>query len=81
MLYEVITNSCEQELNSANNVQFDLSRFGIDFVASPRHADGVVITGPITTNMAESLERCFQAVPSPKMIILAGVDAISGGIV
>lgn len=73
-------NSCEQELNSANNVQFDLSRFGIDFVASPRHADGIVITGPITENMAESLERCFQAVPSPKMIILVGVDAISGGI-
>jgi len=73
-------NSCEMELNAANNVQFDMSRFGIDFVASPRHADGIVITGPITENMAESLERCYNAVPSPKIIILAGVDAISGGI-
>lgn len=73
-------NSCELELNAANNVQFDMSRFGIDFVASPRHADGIVITGPITANMAGPLERCFEAVPSPKIIILAGVDAISGGI-
>ncbi|MCX6237071.1 MAG: NADH:ubiquinone oxidoreductase [Bacteroidia bacterium] len=73
-------NSCEWELNSSNNVQFDMSRFGIDFVASPRHADGIVITGPITANMAESVERCYNAVPSPKIIILAGTDAISGGI-
>jgi Ni,Fe-hydrogenase III small subunit len=73
-------NSCELELNAANNVQFDLSRFGIDFVASPRHADGIVITGPITANMAEPLERCYNAVPSPKIIILVGTDAISGGI-
>ena len=73
-------NSCEWELNSANNVQFDMSRFGIDFVASPRHADGIVITGPITENMAGSVERCYNAVPSPKIIILAGTDAISGGI-
>ena len=73
-------NSCEMELNAANNVQFDMSRFGIDFVASPRHADGLVITGPITENMAEPLERCYNAVPNPKIIILAGVDAISGGI-
>lgn len=73
-------NSCELELNAANNVQFDMSRFGIDFVASPRHADGLVITGPITANMAEPLERCYKAIPSPKIIILAGVDAISGGI-
>ena len=73
-------NSCEWELNSSNNVQFDMTRFGIDFVASPRHADGIVITGPITANMAESVERCYNAVPSPKIIILAGTDAISGGI-
>jgi len=73
-------NSCELELNASNNVQFDMSRFGIDFVASPRHADGLVITGPITINMAEPLERCYQAVPHPKLIILAGIDAISGGI-
>jgi Ni,Fe-hydrogenase III small subunit len=73
-------NSCEWELNSSNNVQFDMSRFGIDFVASPRHADGIVITGPITENMAKSLAICYNAVPSPKIIILAGTDAISGGI-
>ena len=73
-------NSCEWELNATNNVQFDMSRFGIDFVASPRHSDGIVITGPITANMAEPLERCYRAVPDPKIIILAGTDAISGGI-
>lgn len=73
-------NSCEWELTASNNVQFDMSRFGIDFVASPRHADGIVITGPITENMAEPLERAYLAVPDPKIIILAGTDAISGGI-
>jgi len=73
-------NSCEWELNAANNVQFDISRFGIDFVASPRHADGIVITGPISANMAEPLERCYNAIPDPKIIILVGTDAISGGI-
>lgn len=72
--------SCEWELNATNNVNFDISRFGIDFVASPRHADGIVITGPISENMAEPLERCYNAVPDPKIIILAGTDAISGGI-
>ena len=73
-------NSSELELNAANNVQFDMSQFGIEFVASPRHADGIVITGPITENMAESLQICYDAVPMPKVIILAGTDAISGGI-
>jgi Ni,Fe-hydrogenase III small subunit len=73
-------NSCEWELTASNNVQFDMSRFGIDFVASPRLADGFVITGPITQNMAEPLERCYNAIPEPKIIILAGTDAISGGI-
>lgn len=73
-------NSCEWELNASNNVQFDMSRFGIDFVASPRHADGIVITGPISQNMVEPLVRCYRAVPDPKIIILAGTDAISGGI-
>jgi len=73
-------NSCELELNATNNVQFDISRFGIDFVASPRHADGIVVTGPITRNMAEPLERCYNAISDPKIIILAGTDAISGGI-
>lgn len=73
-------NSAEWELNAANNVQFDMSRFGIEFVASPRHADGVVITGPISANMAESLQICFEAIPEPKIVVLAGTDAISGGI-
>ncbi|MGV8096154.1 MAG: hypothetical protein AB2L24_30240 [Mangrovibacterium sp.] len=73
-------NSCEWELNASNNVQFDMSRFGIDFVASPRHADGIVITGPVSENMAKALEICYHAVPDPKIIILAGTDAISGGI-
>lgn len=73
-------NSCEWELNASNNVQFDLSRFGIEFVASPRHADGILITGPITENMALPLEICYNAVPEPKVIILAGTDAISGGL-
>lgn len=73
-------NSCEWELNAANNVQFDMSRFGIDFVASPRHADGIVITGPISRNMAEPLQLCYDATPDPKMVVLVGTDAISGGI-
>lgn len=73
-------NSAEWELNAANNVQFDMSRFGIEFVASPRHADGVVITGPISENMAEPLQICYEAVPEPKIVVLAGTDAISGGI-
>jgi Ni,Fe-hydrogenase III small subunit len=73
-------NSCEMELNAANNVQFDMSRFGIEFVASPRHADGIVITGPITKNMAEAIQICYDATPEPKIIVLVGTDAISGGI-
>ncbi|MEI6059256.1 MAG: NADH:ubiquinone oxidoreductase [Bacteroidota bacterium] len=73
-------NSCEWELGAANNVQFDMGRFGIEFVASPRHADGIVITGPITANMAEPLQICYDATPDPKIIVLVGTDAISGGI-
>ena len=73
-------NSCEIELNSSNNVQFDMSRFVIDFVASPRHADGIVITGPITKNMAEAVQICYDATPDPKIIVLVGTDAISGGL-
>jgi len=72
--------SCEMELNACSNVNFDMGRFGIEFVASPRHADGIVITGPITENMAQPLQICYDAIPEPKMIILAGTDAISGGI-
>ena len=73
-------NSCEWELNAAGNVNFDMGRFGIEFVASPRHADGIVITGPVSENMAEPLQICYDATPDPKLIILAGTDAISGGI-
>jgi Ni,Fe-hydrogenase III small subunit len=73
-------NSAEWELNAANNVQFDMSRFGIEFVASPRHADGVLITGPISENMAGPLQMCYDAIPEPKIVVLAGTDAISGGI-
>jgi Ni,Fe-hydrogenase III small subunit len=73
-------NSSELELNACGNVNFDMGRFGIEFVASPRHADGIVITGPITESMAIPLQNCYDAVPDPKIIILAGTDAISGGI-
>jgi Ni,Fe-hydrogenase III small subunit/ferredoxin-like protein FixX len=73
-------NSAELELNAAGNVNFDIGRFGIEFVASPRHADGIVITGPVSENMAEPLQICYNAIPDPKIIILCGVDAISGGI-
>lgn len=73
-------NSCEWELNAAGNVNFDMGRFGIEFVASPRHANGVVITGPISKNMAEPLQICYDAIPHPKLIVLAGTDAISGGV-
>ena len=73
-------NSTELELNASGNVNFDMGRYGIEFVASPRHADGIVITGPISVNMAEPLQLTYDATPSPKIIILAGTDAISGGI-
>jgi Ni,Fe-hydrogenase III small subunit len=73
-------NSCEMELNAAGNVNFDMGRYGIEFVASPRHADGIVITGPITENMADALQICYDAVPHPKIIILVGTDTISGGL-
>jgi Ni,Fe-hydrogenase III small subunit len=73
-------NSGEMELAASGNVNFDFGRYGVEFVASPRHADGIVITGPVTENMARALEICYDAVPSPKVIILAGTDAISGGI-
>ncbi|MBD5402302.1 4Fe-4S binding protein [bacterium] len=73
-------NGCEMELNACSNVNFDMGRFGIDFVASPRHADGIVITGPISENMAFALENCYHAVPNPKLVILCGACAISGGI-
>jgi Ni,Fe-hydrogenase III small subunit len=73
-------NSTELELNACGNVNFDMGRYGIEFVASPRHADGIVITGPISKNMAGPLQMTYDATPSPKIIVLAGTDAISGGI-
>lgn len=73
-------NGCEMELNACSNCNFDMGRFGIDFVASPRHADGIVITGPITENMAYALEDCYQSTPDPKIVILTGACAISGGV-
>ncbi len=73
-------NSGEWELGATGNVNFDMGRFGFEFVASPRHADGVVITGPISENMARALDICYEATPDPKIVVLAGTDAISGGI-
>ncbi len=73
-------NGCEMELNACSNANFDMGRYGIDFVASPRHADGLVITGPITKNMAFALEDAYKATPNPKVVILCGACAISGGI-
>ena len=71
---------CEVEVNALGNVVFDASRFGIDFVASPRHADGVLVTGPISQNMREAALRTYDAVAEPKLVIAAGACAISGGI-
>ena len=73
-------NGCEMELNACSNCNFDMGRFGIDFVASHRHADGIVITGPISENMAYALEDCYKSTPEPKIVILAGACAISGGV-
>jgi len=73
-------NGCEMELNACSNANFDMGRYGIEFVASPRHADGIVITGPININMAAALEDTIKSVPAPKLIILVGACAISGGI-
>lgn len=73
-------NSAELELAACGNPNFDMGRYGIEFVSSPRHADGIVITGPITKNMAEALRVCYDAVPKPRLVILCGTDALSGGI-
>jgi Ni,Fe-hydrogenase III small subunit/Pyruvate/2-oxoacid:ferredoxin oxidoreductase delta subunit len=72
-------NGCEAELVATGNVVFDLSRFGIQFVASPRHADGIVITGPVTANMRDALLATYEAVPPPRLVIAVGACAISGG--
>ena len=73
-------NGCELEINATGNVNFDSGRFGIEIVASPRHADGLILSGPITANMAESLELCYQGMPDPKFVIAVGTCAISGGV-
>jgi Ni,Fe-hydrogenase III small subunit/NAD-dependent dihydropyrimidine dehydrogenase PreA subunit len=72
-------NGCEAELNATGNIQFDLGRFGIQFVASPRHADGIVVTGPVSENMRVALRETYAAVPSPKIVVAVGACAISGG--
>jgi Ni,Fe-hydrogenase III small subunit/NAD-dependent dihydropyrimidine dehydrogenase PreA subunit len=70
---------CELELNALGNVNFDLGRFGIEFVASPRHADGLILSGPLTANMREAIDLAWDGMPSPKFVIACGACAISGG--
>ena len=70
---------CEAELQALGNVVFDLSRFGIQFVASPRHADGIVVTGASSRNMRTALELTWEATPAPRIVIAVGACAISGG--
>ena len=72
-------NACEADVNVLNTVVFDLGRFGIQFVASPRHADGVVVTGAVSENMRTALLETYAAVPAPKLVIAVGACAISGG--
>jgi len=72
-------NACEGELNVTGTVVFDVGRFGVQFVASPRHADGIVITGPVSRNMESALRDTYAAVPSPKIVIAFGACALSGG--
>ncbi len=73
-------NACEADVNVLNTLAWDLGRFGIQFVASPRHADGMLVTGPVTANMAQALRDTYAAIPSPKVVILTGACAISGGL-
>jgi Ni,Fe-hydrogenase III small subunit/ferredoxin len=72
-------NACEADVNVLGTVAWDLSRFGIQFVAAPRHADGLLITGPVPDNMRLALQKTYEAVPSPKLVIAVGACAISGG--
>jgi Ni,Fe-hydrogenase III small subunit/NAD-dependent dihydropyrimidine dehydrogenase PreA subunit len=72
-------NACEADINVLGTVGFDLSRFGISIVASPRHADGLIITGPVTQNMKLALKKTYDATPAPKIVIAVGACAISGG--
>ncbi len=73
-------NACESDCNVLNTLVFDLGRFGIQFVASPRHADGLVVTGPVSRNMEMALKKTYDAVPSPKIVVAVGACSISGGI-
>jgi Ni,Fe-hydrogenase III small subunit len=73
-------NACEADTNVLGTPTFDLGRFGIQFVASPRHADGLLITGPVTANMKLALEKTYAAVAAPKIVIAVGACAISGGL-
>jgi Ni,Fe-hydrogenase III small subunit/NAD-dependent dihydropyrimidine dehydrogenase PreA subunit len=72
-------NGCEADVNVLGTIVFDLGRFGIQYVASPRHADGILITGPVTSNMREALRKTYEAVPEPRLVIAVGACAISGG--
>lgn len=73
-------NGCELEIHALNNVFYDLERFGLRFVASPRHADVLLVTGPVTKNMREALERTYNATPDPKWVVAVGDCAVDGGI-
>jgi Ni,Fe-hydrogenase III small subunit len=73
-------NGCELEINALNNAFYDLERFGIRFVASPRHADVLLVTGPVTKNMREALERTYDATPEPKWVVAVGDCALDGGL-
>ncbi len=72
-------NACEADVNVLNTIGWDVGRFGIQFVASPRHADGLLVTGPVTRNMELALRKTYDAVPDPKIVIAVGACAISGG--
>ncbi len=74
------TNACEQELVALGNSFYDVERFGVHVVASPRHADMLMVTGPVTRNMREALARTYDAMPEPKIVVAVGDDAIDGGI-
>src|SRR5436190_16946343 len=73
-------NGCELEIHALNNVVYDLERFGLRFVASPRHADVLLVTGPVTVNMREALERTYAATPDPKWVVAVGDCARDGGV-
>ena len=73
-------NGCELEIHALNNAFYDLERLGLRFVASPRHADVLMVTGPVTKNMREALERTYAATPGPKWVVAVGTCAIDGGV-